>query len=139
MKCSIYAFICLATLCSFDAAHATSKEEVSDKTGAAVAAAVDYTAEQKKIFQNEMEQKIKNLQSEIAEMKKSVAQKTGTAKKQMQEHIDYLEEKQTALNKDFSQLKKSSGNAWGRMKVGVSGAWDSLSDSYKKAKSEFKE
>lgn len=118
---------------------ATTSEEVKIKTKEAASAAADYSVEQKEKFQKDMETKMADLKKEIAELNKKVSQKTGDAKTTMQAQIKALEVRQENLKKDLSKLKKSSGNAWTEMKVGVSKAWDSLSESYYKAKAEFKE
>lgn len=118
---------------------AVTKEEVASKTSEAAQATVEYTREQKAEFQIEMEQKIKFLKKEIGELQQKASEKTGDAKKEMNESIKALKVRQEALSKDLSKLKKSSGNAWGEVKVGVSTAWDALSDSYKKAKDKFAE
>ncbi|MEN0060166.1 MAG: hypothetical protein AAGB31_15110 [Bdellovibrio sp.] len=119
-------------------AGATSKEEVQEKTAVAAQAASDYTKEQKEQFQKDMEENLRSLKSEIAELKKSASEKSGVVQAEMKEKIQALEKKQEAVKKDLAHLKKSSGKAWIELKSGVSRAWDSLSESYQKAKSEFK-
>lgn len=118
---------------------ATTKEEVKEKTVEAAEAVADYSKDQKEQFQKEMETKLGDLNAEIKELKANASQVSGEAKKEMKEKIGALEAKQAEMKKDLAKLKKSSGKAWVEMKRGVSNAWDSLSDSYKKAKAEFKE
>lgn len=135
MKILICIILTLAVFTSF----ATTKEEVKEKTSAAVEATASYTKEQKEEFQRDMEVKLAAIKKEIAELRATAAEKTGKAKVEMQQQLDALEVRQEVMKKDLKKLKKSSGNAWGEMKVGMSKAWDSLSKSYKKAKDEFKE
>lgn len=121
------------------ASLATTSDEVKQKTSDAVEAAADYSKEQKEAFQKDMEVKIDVVKTEIADLKKKAATKTGEAKKEAQTQIANLEKKQSELKADLAKLKKSSGKAWAEVKVGMGKAWDSLADSYKKAKAEFSE
>lgn len=133
-------FIILAAFaftCGF--AYATTSEEVSTKTKEAAAAAADYTKEQKDQFQKDMEAKLADIKKEIAELSEKAAKKTGETKNEMRAQVKALETRQEVLKKDLAKLKKSSGNAWVEMKTGVSKAWDNLTESYDKAKAEFKE
>ena len=136
MKSLLVSILVLA-LSSFS--FATTKEDVQQKTADAASAAVDYSKEQKEQFQKDMEGKLSDLKQEIAEMKEAASKKTGAAKTEMKEQIASLEKKQDGIKKDLSKMKKSSGKAWAEMKTGMSKAWDSLADSYKKAKAEFKD
>ncbi|UOF00763.1 sll1863 family stress response protein [Bdellovibrio reynosensis] len=133
------AFILFISLTFSFSALATTKEEVSEKTKAAAIAAADYSVEQKEQFQKDMEVKLQDLKSEIADLKKSASEKSGKVKAGMKEKIAALESKQDEMKKDLAKLKKSSGKAWTEMKSGMNAAWDSLSKSYAKAKSEFSE
>jgi BMFP domain-containing protein YqiC len=129
----------LIALSVFQPAFATSSEEVKQKTAEATSAAANYTKEQKDQFQKDMSAKLDTLGKEIDDMKKAAAQKTGEAKKEMDAQIANLEKKQEGMKQDMAKLQKSSGKAWGHMKTGMSKAWDSLSDSYAKAKAEYVE
>lgn len=120
-------------------AHATTSEEVKTKTKEAATAAADYTKEQKEQFQKDMEAKLADIKQEISELSAKAAKKTGETKSEMRAQVKALETRQEVLKKDLAKLKKSSGNAWVEMKAGVSKAWDSLAESYDKAKAEFKE
>lgn len=116
----------------------TSADEVKGKTSEAAAAAADYSKEQKEAFQRDMEAKLAAMKKEIADMKAAASQKTGEAQKGWNEQIAILEKKQEEMKKDLSKMKKSSGKAWAEMKTGMNKAWDVISESYDKAKSQFK-
>ncbi|HEX7675560.1 MAG TPA: hypothetical protein VF412_15395 [Bdellovibrio sp.] len=118
---------------------ATTKEEVKQKTADAAVAAADYSKEQKEQFQKDMEGKLADLKNEIADLKKQASEKSGAAQKEMKAQIANLEKKQSEMKKDLAKLEKSSGKAWTEMKVGMNKAWDTLSDSYTKAKAKFQE
>lgn len=134
-----YLVVSLLTLTFTCQTLATSKEEVKEKTVEAAVAVADYSKEQKEQFQKEMEVKLEDLNVEIKALKAKVSETSGDAKKEMKEQISSLESKQAEMKKDLAKLKKSSGKAWSEMKSGVSKAWNVLSDSYQKAKAEFKE
>lgn len=131
--------IVLPFIFSAQGAWAATSEEVVTKTKEAASAAASYTSEQKEAFQKDMEAKLTSIKKEISELNDQVSQKSGEAKQELRAQVKALETRQQVLKKDLAKLKKSSGNAWGEMKVGVSKAWEALSDSYSKAKSEFKE
>ncbi len=119
-------------------AYSVTKEEVQKKSTEAASAAVEYSKEQKEQFQKEMGSKLDELTSEVRELKQKAIQTTGDAQKQLSEQIALLEKKENELKKDLASLSKSTGKGWEQMKSGVNKAWDSLSDSYQKAKKEFK-
>ncbi len=129
--------IALLTLSFSFSSFATTKEEVQQKTADAASAAADYSKEQKEQFQKDMDTKLADLKAEIADLKKQASEKTGEAKKEMNTQIANLERKQKEMKKDLAKLGKSSGKVWSEMKTGMSKAWDSLSDSYEKAKAQF--
>lgn len=129
----------ILTLIFSNQSLATTKEDIKQKATETVSTVADYSKEQKEEFQKDMEAKLSDLGAEISQLKSTVSETSGEAKKDLNEKIAALEAKQSEVKKDLAKLKKSSGKAWSEMKTGVSKAWDALSDSYKKAKAEFKE
>lgn len=119
-------------------AVATTREEVNQKTKAAVDAAVDYSKEQKATAEKNMEESLTSMSNKISELKRDAKKLTGKAKVEMDQQISAMEKKQAELSQDYDKLKKTSGRAWSEMKSGFSKAFDSLSDGYEKAKTEFK-
>ncbi len=125
-------FLCvIATLTLSQAAYSTSAKDVKHKATETVDAAADFTKEQKDAFMKDMEENIAGLKSQIKTMK----EKAGTSK---DETVKNLESKQAQLEKDLAQMKKSSGNAWNKLKTGVSNAWSEITDSISEAKEELK-
>ncbi len=116
---------------------ATTKEEVGNKASEAATAVASYTKEQKEEFQKGMEQKLEELNTKISDLKKASAEKGAQARKETQKTIAALEAKKETMKKDLAQLKTRTGKAWGEMRSGMSQAWDSLKESYDKAKSEI--
>lgn len=125
-------FLCIiATLALSPIAFATSVNDVKNKANETVDAAADYTKEQKDAFVKDMEENIEGLKSQIKTMKEKAGEsKDDTLKK--------LEGKQAQLEKDLAQMKKSSGNAWNKLKSGVSKAWTEIKSSMTEAKEELK-
>jgi predicted histidine transporter YuiF (NhaC family) len=64
-------------------AMAISKEEVTQKTADAYNAAADYSEEQKRQFQKDMELKMKELDEEIKKLKKTASEKSEKTEKSM--------------------------------------------------------
>jgi len=121
----------IAALTLSNAATATSAKDVKTKATETVDAASDYSKEQKDAFVKDMEENIEGLKAQIKTMKdKAGASKDETVKK--------LESKQEQLEKDVAQMKKASGNAWGKLKSGVSKAWSEIKTSMSAAKDELK-
>ncbi len=129
--------ICATAILFSVYSDATTKEDVGNKASEAAAAAVSYTQEQKEEFQKSMEQKLEELNTQISDLKEASAKKGTQARKETQKTIAALEAKKETMKKDLAQLKTRTGKAWGEMKSGMSQAWDSLKESYDKAKSEM--
>ena len=111
--------------------------EVKQKAGETIDAAKEYSKEQKEEIQKGIENNLNKMSEEIADLKRQAKKVTGSANAEMKAQITNLESKQANLNADLARLKKSSGKAWGELKSGMSTAMDKLSQSYKKAKTEF--
>jgi hypothetical protein len=121
----------IAALTVVQTATATSAKDVKHKANETVDAAADYTKEQKEAFVKDMEENLEGLKTQIKTMK----EKAGESK---DETVKKLEAKQAQLEKDLAQMKKSSGNAWNKLKSGVSKAWSEIKTSMSEAKEELK-
>lgn len=121
----------IAFLAFSHVASATSANDVKNKASETVDTAAEYTKEQKESFVKDMEENLAALKTQIKTMK----EKAGASK---DETVKKLEAKQAQLEKDLAQMKKSSGNAWSKLKSGVSKAWSEIKTSMSEAKEEFK-
>jgi hypothetical protein len=119
--------------------YAADSTEVKQKASETVDAATEYTKAQKEEIQKGMEKNLNAMADEIKELKKQAKKATGSAKDEMNTQITGMETKQGELKADLARLKKSSGKAWSELKSGMSAAMDKLSESYSKAKKEFKD
>lgn len=123
---------------AFTAVHATTTEEVKEKTKEAAASAVDYSKEQKEKVQAEMEESLAAMKVKIAELKVQAQKKAGSAKTAAKNEISDLEKSQKQLSTRLNKFKKSSGKAWDNMKIGFNDAFKKLSEAYDKAKENYK-
>lgn len=121
----------LSTLALAPFALGTSAKDVKNKASETVNTATDYTKEQKEAFVKDMEDNLAHLKTQIKTMK----EKAGQSK---DETVQKLEKKQAELEKDLTQMKKSSGNAWNKLKTGMSKAWSEVKASISEAKEELK-
>jgi myosin heavy subunit len=121
----------IATLTLSQTASATSAKDLKHKATETVDAAADYSKEQKDAFVKDMEENIADLKTQIKTMK----EKAGESK---DETLKSLEIKQAQLEKDLAKMKKSGGNAWNKLKTGVSKAWSEIKTSMSEAKEELK-
>lgn len=119
------------TLSLTQIAIATSAEDVKKKAAETADAAADYTKEQKAAFVKDMEENIAGLKAQIKTMKEKADHSTAAS-------VQKLEAQQEQLEKDLDQMKKSSGNAWKKLKSGVAKAWSEIKTSMSEAKEELK-
>ncbi len=117
--------------CLSSAAWSTSATDVKSKAGATVDAAGDYTKEQKDAFVKEMEGNLATLKAKINKMKSNADHSKDAA-------VLKLEKDQKDLETNISEMKKSSGKAWGKLKTGMSKAWSEVKNSLNDAKDELK-
>ena len=119
-------------------AFSTTSDEVSSKTKAAAQSAADYTVEQKEAFQKSMEKNMTALQKQIADLKAKAVTAQGDAKTKTNSKINDLEMKQAELQKTMSDLKKSTGRAWAKMKDGMAATWSKAKETVSEAEAEMK-
>lgn len=130
----------IATSLVVSVVYATEKgQAVKKKASETIEAASEYTKEQKEDIQRGLDRNLNAISDEINELKRDAKKSSGKAKDQMNEQIAALEVKRLSVQNDVARLKKSSGKAWDELKAGTSAALDKLSESYGKAKAQFKE
>ena len=127
----------LLSLALHSAKAETTATDVKNETAEAVEVGKDYAVESKDAFVKSTEEKLAELDKNIDELKAKGKEKKDKASAAWKKEVASLQAKRAKLSKDLSSLKKSSGNAWEKMKDGVKSAVNSLEDSYEKAKQEF--
>lgn len=136
-KSFLKVFFCVICLGSSYSSQAETSLEVQKKTEAAVDSAVTYSKEQKEAFQKDMKARLTEVKNEISLLQQKAKETTGEAKSEIQQKIKTLKSQQKQLNSDYQKLKKSSGQAWVKIKEGMTSALDQLKRSFSDAKSEF--
>ena len=125
----IYSFAIVT--CLTNAAWSTTVKDVKSRAGQTVDAAGDYTKEQKDAFVKEMEENLATLKAKVNKMKSNADRSKDAA-------VLKLEKDQKDLEKNISEMKKSSGKAWGKLKTGMSKAWSEVTTTLNDAKDELK-
>ena len=78
------------------------------------------------------------LQNQIADLKAKAVTAQGDAKTKTNSKIKDLEVKQAELQKTMSDLKKSTGRAWAKMKDGMAATWSKAKETISEAEAEMK-
>lgn len=136
---SVFFIFCFST---FVFASEGTGEKLGKKVDQTVENVSAYSKEQKDKIQKEFKEQLNALDQEIAEIKNSAKKAKATAtdetKKQANDQIAFLEKRKSELKTDFKNLQASSGKAWDQIKNGFQESIDTLKESFKKAKQEFK-
>ncbi len=123
---------------SLHSAHGeTTAGDVQKEAAEAVQASKEFAVETKDEFVKTTEEKVAALDRKIEELKAQGKDRKDRASAAWKKEMADLQAKRAKLSKDFGALKKSSGNAWQKMKDGVKSAVNSLEKSYEEAKAEF--
>lgn len=100
-----------------------------------------YTAEQRDQAVKEAEQALKKIDGRIDELETSVDNNwdnmTQAARQKARASLKALRKQRNELAEWYGSFKNSSADAWDHMKKGFSDAYQALSDSWEKAKSEY--
>ncbi len=92
----------------------------------------------KEEYQKKLQAQLDEWGPEIDKLK-AVADKAKTGLQgEYYKELEDLRSQQLTAQKKLHELKGASGEAWGDLKEGIEGAWDSLSKAVKSAVSRFK-
>ncbi len=92
----------------------------------------------KEDYQKELQAQLDEWGKEIDKLKIVAGKAKAGLQGEYYKEVEDLRCKQLAAQKKLHELKDASGDAWGDLKEGCEGAWDSLSKGVKKAASRFK-
>ena len=92
----------------------------------------------KEEYQKELQEQLDEWGKEIDKLKVVAGKAKAGLQGEYYKEVEDLRCKQLAAQQKLHEMKESSGDAWEDLKVGVEGAWDSLSEGVKKAASRFK-
>lgn len=104
----------------------TSAAEVKKQAAEAVETTGRYVSEHKDEYAARMQQRLDELNAELAKLGKKAKEGTQEARKGVNEKIAELEAKKGDAEQKLSELKKASGSAWESLKSGVEQAVDDL-------------
>jgi DNA repair exonuclease SbcCD ATPase subunit len=118
----------------------TSKD-VKSETKEMISTLQQYTIEQRDQAMKEAEQAMDTVDERIDALESSVDKNwdkmTQAAREEARANLKALRQQRNDLSEWYGSFKNSSADAWEQMKKGFSDAYQELSDSWEKAKSEY--
>lgn len=143
----IATIITVMTLCFMPIAQAQSgndtvtAQDIKKETQELINTLQQYTVEQRDQAVKEAEQARKKLDGRIDELETRVDNNwdnmNQAARQKARANLKALRKQKNELAEWYGGLKNSSAGAWQQMKKGFSDAYQALSDSWEKAKSEY--
>jgi hypothetical protein len=120
----------------------TSLEDVQRKAGEAYQAAKKYAFEHKDEYMKEAKAKLaewqKKTDEQIAKLKAQAKDASGETKAKIDQAISNLEEHKDAVREKYSELEKSTKQAWGNVRDGMEKAFNAMKKSFQEASSHYK-
>ncbi|MDN3521877.1 coiled coil domain-containing protein [Halomonas ramblicola] len=89
-------------------------------------------------YEQKLQAKLDEWQAEVDKLKARAQGAQADARIEYQEEIDRLESHRDEARQKLAELREASDDAWEDVKDGVERAWDSVSESFKSARSRFK-
>lgn len=118
-----------------------TSQDVKKETKELINTLQQYTAEQREQAVEETEKALKKLDVRIDELETRVDNNwdkmTQAARQKARDNLKALRQQRNELAEWYGSLKISSVDAWEQMKKGFTDAYQSMSDSWEKAKSEY--
>lgn len=143
----ILSMIVVMVLCFMPTVQAQSgndtvtAQDVKKETKQLINTLQQYTVDQRDQAVKEADQAIKKVDARIDALESRVDnewdQMTQTAREKARANLKTLRRQRNELAEWYGSFKNSSQGAWGQMKKGFSDAYQAMSDSWEKAKSEF--
>jgi chromosome segregation ATPase len=97
----------------------------------------EITAQDKVTYQEEIEQRLNELEQNIAALSAKAAHAAETGKSELKKALSDLRVKQAEARAQLERLKASGGNAWEEIKAGVNEAVQDVQSAYDRAVSRF--
>jgi TolA-binding protein len=114
-----------------------TSEDVRRDTGQAVDTAVEYSQQAKEEFQQRLDARLKELETEIAKLREKGRDLKDQAKVDWERKLAELETKRETTRAKLAELGQSSGEAWKDVQKGAQSAWDELEKAFHDAAGEF--
>ncbi len=99
---------------------------------------IEGSNQQRKDYQKEIENELRNLDREIASLKAKAPKEGREVQSNLSKHLTELDEKREVVQQKFENLKNSSQRAWRDMKPDLNAAIKDLERAYKRAVADFK-
>lgn len=95
--------------------------------------------DEKQEYTKTFEERLEDLNQDIAKLKSDIASLSSDARKaQLEERLEQIKNKRQAFKAKMDGLRGASANAWKEMKQGLEAAWNELGAAYRQAAAEFK-
>lgn len=131
-------FFIFAYSCGESKETGVTSEDVKKESKEAYQTAVDYSKQQKEEILKQMQAKLDSYKEDIEKLKIKTELMSESLKADFNRRLEDLQVKQEAAQEKLSELKSSSGKAWGEIKEGLSQAMLDLEQAYVDARSQFK-
>lgn len=138
---AVLLFGCLSIAQAQSDSDTVTGQQVKKETKELLTTLQQYTVEQRDQAVEEAGQALTKLDRRIDELERRIddnwAEMTQTARQKARANLQTLRERRNELAEWFGSFKNSSAGAWEQMKKGFSDAYQSMSDSWEKAKREY--
>jgi len=114
-----------------------TSEDVRRDAGQAVKTAAEFSQQAKEEFQNSLDARLKELETEIAKLKEKGRDLTDDAKANWDRKMAELETKREAARAKLAEVGRASAEAWKDIQKGAKSAWDELDKAFRDASQEF--
>jgi len=114
-----------------------SGSQVKEKAQEAVSATTQYIEQEKQEFVKNTQESMRDLESNMNELKKDIQAAGGKGDAQLQPYLKSFDNKLNSAQARLAALKDTSSEAWQDMKQGMQDAVADLRQSYNQAVKEF--
>lgn len=112
-------------------------DDVEREIGEAINTTVEFTKQKRDEYAEGLEQKLAELDNDIARMEEKAGALKDDAKQKWAEQIAKLREQRKAAAEKLAKVKESSAEAWQELKTSMDSSWTSLKEGVSDAASEL--
>ncbi|HLY60575.1 MAG TPA: hypothetical protein VKV95_07385 [Terriglobia bacterium] len=129
----LFSILFLATFVSIISAAANAKQ-----AAARPKERTENGTSERQQYQDKIEEKLRELDHEIADLKERSAKEGRNAGKEIDQQMPELERRYQIARQKFEKFRDSSGGAWQDMKAGIDAAMKDLEAAYDRASTHYK-
>jgi hypothetical protein len=111
---------------------AAGAEKVMKETQEAIEATKEYTAHQKKAFQQKAQEELVAIQRQIIGLREKIAKASESTRADLQKSLNELEKKKDGAKERLDELKEATDLKWHEIRVEMNDALNELKHSYQK-------